>query len=106
MKVNDMMPMLTAWASRQRELAAQMEALGAVVGERFDGPLYDAVWTTWDSYTDTLSQLIGDNENWLTWYVQENRMGANGLEAAPAGGKPVRVRTLHQLARLIAEGQA
>ncbi len=105
MKANDMMPLLTAWARRQRELTAQMEALFAVTGGS-DGPLYCAVWGAWNDYTSTLSRLIGDHEDWLAWYESENRMGLNGLEAAPAGGKPRKVRTLNQLAKLIEEGQS
>ena len=104
MTAAEMMPLLTAWASRQRELAAQMDALSTVVGGS-DGPLACAVWRAWREYTVTLSRLIGDHDWWLTWYEAENRMGLNGLEASPAGGKLRKVRTLHQLARLIEEGQ-
>ena len=105
MKVNDMMPLLTAWANRHRELTAQMDALFALV-EGSGGPLFNAVWGAWDQYTDTLSKLVGDAEHWLDWDAAENRMGLNGLEAAPAGGKLRKVRTLHQLARLIEAGQS
>jgi hypothetical protein len=105
MKADDMMPLLTAWANRQRDLTAQMEALFAITGGS-DGPLYRAVWRAWNDYTSTLSRLIGDADDWLTWYEAENRMGANGLEAAPDGGKMRKIRTLHQLARLIEAGQS
>jgi hypothetical protein len=104
MKADDMMPLLTAWASRQRELTAQMEALFKVVGCS-DGPLFEVVWGAWNDYTETLSRLIGDDFHWLAWYEQENRMGANGLEVRSIGGRSMKVRTLHQLAKLIAEGQ-
>ena len=104
MKAKDMMPLLTAWANLQRELTAQMEALFAITGNS-NGPMFLAVWRAWNQYTSTLSRLIGDHDDWLSWYESENRMGLNGLEAAPAGGKPVKVRTLHQLARLIEKVQ-
>ena len=104
MTAAEMMPLLTAWASRQRELTAQMEALFKVVGCS-DGPLFEAVWNAWNGYTDTLSRLIGDDQDWLSWYEQENRMGANGFEVTSVSGQKMHVRTLHQLAMLIAEGR-
>jgi hypothetical protein len=104
MTAAEMMPLLTAWANRQRELTAQMDALNALF-RGSDGPLFNAIWGAWNDYTDTLSRLIGDHHEWLGWYEAENRMGLNGFEAAPAGGKLRKVRTLHQLARLIEEGQ-
>ena len=104
MKADDMMPLLTAWAKKRGDLITQMDALFALV-QGSGGPLYEAVWNAWDGYTEVLSTLIGDNDHWLDWYAAENRMGLNGLEAAPAGGKLREVRTLHQLAKLIAEGQ-
>lgn len=102
MKPDEMMPLLTAWANRQRELTAQMEALFDITGDS-NGPLFLAVWRAWNEYTSTLSRLIGDHDDWLSWYESENRMGLNGFEASPAGGKLRKVRTLHQLARLISE---
>ena len=104
MKAADMTPLLTAWAKRRNDLTAQMDALFALV-QGSGGPLYEAVWNAWDGYTEALSRLIGDTDNWLEWYAAENRMGLNGLESAPAGGKLREVCTLHGLATLIAEGQ-
>lgn len=105
MKAKDMMPLLTAWARRQRELTKQMDALYAITGNS-NGPLFLAVWGVWNEYTSLLSRWIGDYDDRLTWFEAENRMGLEGLEAATDGGKPRKVRTLHQLAKLIEKDQA
>lgn len=79
-----------------------MEALAKPLGGTFDGPLFDAVWLTWDAYTDQLAHRIGDTSDWLQWYCSENDMGRKGL-AVSSYTRTIKVRTLRQLARVILE---
>lgn len=95
-----MLPMLQAWSERHAALSKQMEALAAIFGGTFEGPLYDAVWLTWDAYTEQLAHRIGDTSDWLQWYCNENAMGAKGMEVSSYTHK-IKVRTLRQLAMVI-----
>jgi len=98
-----MLPLLQAWAERHAALSKQMDALAAIFGGTFEGPLFDAVWLTWDAYTEQLAHRIGDSSDWLQWYCAENDMGAKGMEVH-SFTRSIKVRTLRQLASIIAGG--
>ncbi len=100
MTVTEMLPLLQTWAERHAALSTQMEALAKPLGGTFDGPLFDAVWLTWDAYTDQLAHRIGDTSDWLQWYCSENDMGRKALEVS-SFSRSIKVRTLRQLAAVI-----
>lgn len=100
MTAADMLPLLTQWAERHAALSKQMDALAGIFGGTFDGPLFDAVWLTWDAYTEQLAHRIGDQSDWLQWYCSENDMGAKGLQVY-SFSRSIKVRTLRQLATVI-----
>ena len=53
-----------------------------------NGPLYDRIWRGFD---DILS--IIDPHGWVTWYINDNEMGARGL-VAEVGSKKYEVKNL------------
>lgn len=105
MTAAQMLPLLQVWKDRHAELSAQMDALATPLGGTFDGPLFNAVWMTWDAYTDQLAHRLGDQGDWLQWFVSENDMGAKGLEVHSLT-RSLKVRTLRQLASLIVGNRA
>ncbi len=100
LSVAEMLPMLQAWAKRHAALSKQMEALAAIFGGTFEGPLYDAVWLTWDAYTEQLAHRIGDTSDCLQWYCNDNAMDAKAMEVSSLS-RTIKVRTLRQLATVI-----
>lgn len=60
-----------------------------------DGPLYDRIWRGFD---DLLS--IIDPHDWISWYIHDNDMGRNGLEAE-LGSKIVKVKNLKTLIQVM-----
>lgn len=60
-----------------------------------DGPLYNAIWRMFD---DMLS--IIDPHSWISWYIFDNAMGANCLEAE-CGSKMIKVTNLKKLLSVI-----
>lgn len=101
MRAPDMLPLLQAWARRHAQLQAQMDALAAIFVRNFDGPLFDAVWSTWNDYTQALSRIVGDDEDWLGWFESECDMGKRPQVVISASGRKIRVRSVAQLARVI-----
>jgi hypothetical protein len=102
-RIKDIIPQLERWAAHKGELDRQFEALRALMGCGVEAPLPDAVWRLWDSYTDTVSKLVGDTDDWLPWYSMENAMGAKGLEVQSLGGRSKKIRTLRDLAAVICD---
>ena len=100
MTAAEITPLLAAWQKRHAELAAQMDALAALTGGTFDGPFFNAVWGAWNDYTATLSRLVGDDKDWLSWFECDNEMGRKGMEAS-SWTRTIKVRTVKQLAAVI-----
>lgn len=57
------------------KLSAVFDRLDDVLGSDPSAPLFNAVWSSFDSYTDTVSRLIGDPTHYLSWYIYDNQLG-------------------------------
>ena len=89
---------INRWVKDHQSLDKQINALEAVVGPLLEGPLFEAVWGMFDSYTDAVSMSVGDRQKWLYWYAWENDMGKKGLGASPnADTEPVAVDSTEKL---------
>lgn len=98
----DILPMLRTWQRNLADVDKQLDALAAIVGDRAESPLTDAVHSLQAAYTAAVSELVGDRDAWLDWYRWENDMGARGHLARSGKWKAVRrIRTLKNLAALI-----
>ncbi len=102
MPIDEIVRRLEAWADRQRKLQAQYQALQALTNADCECALLAPVWSVWTAYTVAVSELIGDDNEWLQWYELECDMGRHPKEVTSTGGKTIKVRTLRQLARVIA----
>lgn len=105
MRAAEILPKLEAWAMRLKESDAQVDALHAIVGTCGSSPLIDAIWRLQDGYTNAVASLVGDQFEWLHYYRNECAMGAKPRTIASLGGREMKLRTIKQLAKLIAETQ-
>jgi len=48
-----------------------------------------------------VSEIVGDEAGWLSWYANDCDMGAYPKDAVTPGGKTICVKTLRHLARMI-----
>lgn len=96
--------LLANWAAHHDKLDKMMDGVKSSIGLDPNGPLFDSVWSLFDSYTNALAAQIGDHGDWLPWFYMENDMGAKG-HAAGYDGKPRKIKTLADLYRLIAESR-
>jgi hypothetical protein len=101
-KFEEIVMRLNAWATRQRLLTAQYKALQALTNADCECALLRPVWDVWSAYTMAVSELVGDTNEWLQWYELECDMGRKPKEVTSLGGKTVKVKTIRQLARVIA----
>ena len=71
--------------SRVKELTKHyknMEVLSEKIENIFgtcDGKLYDVMYDMFDAYTDNVSNAIGDDFEYLHWFIFENECGRRGL---------------------------
>ena len=102
MSIDEIVKRLEAWKKRHDALAQQAQALAHLTGAMPDCPLLLPVWDVWSAYTVAVSELVGDDNEWLQWYQFECDMGRAPMEVSSLGGRTIKVRTLRQLATVIA----
>lgn len=105
MSAAKILPYIERWALNIKRTSAQIEALHSAVGI-CDGPLIVAIWYMQDAYTETTSELVGDSHEWLDYYRNECAMGAKPREIESWGGRKMKLKTLKQLASVIAESSS
>jgi hypothetical protein len=65
-----------------------------------ENPLFDTIEDIFTTYTDTVSELVGDCNQWLDWYRFETDMGRRSKEVSIAG-KTLRIKSIDSLANMI-----
>ncbi len=84
------------------ELNDKWSALEKVLGADVSMGLGDLSWRLFDKYTDSIQQEIGDDNQWLSWWLWDDKQGANKLAVKPGVGmKHVTVDNLDDLVDLI-----
>lgn len=95
---------LLPWATNYRAMRDAQDQLRALTGADCECDLMRPAWMMIGDYTDTLSELIGDEWCRLAWYAGENDLGANGL-MVKINGKNRKCSNLHELAGVIIDSR-
>lgn len=91
---------LSSWAALGRALKRQYEAFYALTGASVESPMWAPVFRLWEAHTVAVSQAVGDQSEWLSWFDLENDMGARGHEVV-VNGETRPVKTLVDLVWVI-----
>jgi hypothetical protein len=81
MNKKQIVALLKEWEKTYKELNDQLDLLHNVFPYD-ECPLENAVFVTFDKYTETLSKLIGDKLEWLFWHMNENDWGKRKFVAS------------------------
>jgi hypothetical protein len=98
---------LTKLISAHKKADAAIEEVKETLGISVtceSSELFGAVWGAIDTGVETVSALVGDEGEWLNWYIYENEYGAKKLKAG-YNGKLKKVCSVNDLFKLIEEGQ-
>lgn len=96
--------LLGKWQAMHERTDALCDGVHAVFGSTPDSQLFGTVWLLFDAYTAALSAQLGDCEEWLPWFANENDMGKKKRHAM-IDKKLRRVGTLKQLLVVIEESR-
>ena len=76
--------------------------LAKVVGCDPEAPIWTALHVAHGALIRTTATLISDSDEWLSWFIYENDMGAKGMQAKAASWKAMRaIKSASHLAKLI-----
>lgn len=70
---------LQRWQDMYNNLEAAYSPLEKAFGASYEGELPDAMWRMFDSYTELLGDVLGDTQDWLSWYCYETDMGKKDM---------------------------
>ena len=103
MKITEIESRLKVWQKRHDELMVAYDAFYDLTGASIGCKLLNPIFNLLDAYTASVSEIVGDKDEWLIWYANECAMGKRpGIYVTPAGRK-IEVDTLKQLSRVIAD---
>lgn len=100
----EIFPKLEEWKKRHDELDSIFESMKAVTGSGVDSPLWACVWSLWEAYTKGVERDVCDDFDFLSWYNYDNDMGKKALPVFSPGGREKKIKTLKDLAYVIAGG--
>lgn len=66
-----------------------MELMYSVFGRNPEGPFQDGIYGLFDMAIDGAAKAIGDDGDWLSWFIYENDWGKKGYEAGRDELKPI-----------------
>lgn len=106
MNTKEKLKLLKDWQEKIQGFRKETDKFAAVLGgAATDAPLFTQMYFILDAYTDTLSLLLGDNLNWLNWWMWENGGGSKKLKVK-MGEKMIVIKNLEGLLKIIEEGEA
>lgn len=94
---------LRHWKQLHTGLFAAYGDLNKLTGAMTDSKLMSPVFAIWEAYTAAVSELIGDEAEWLQWYELECDMGKRPKSVVLSNCE-LEVKTLRHLAKIIADG--
>ena len=102
MTADQIEPILQRWMDRQRAVDDALGPIYTQLGADPGSPLIEAIYFLMDAHTAAVAQIVGDEEGWLTWFVSETDWGRSDVGRAEINNRAARVRTIKQLARVVA----
>jgi len=93
---------LELWKRKYIEFTEVYDAFNKLTGAMPDCELMAPIFAIWEAYTESVSELVGDNYEWLKWYEYECDMGKEPKEALLSNNQWIEVKTIEDLAILIA----
>jgi len=93
---------ITKCVDNFKRISGVFETLESVFGYVTDSKAGDAVFIMFDDYVSEVRELIGDDNEWLNWFIFENKCGEAELQAkAESWTKSRKIKTINNLADLI-----
>ena len=102
MTTAEKLAILTEWQTNMKAAEADIERIIDPLKCAPESALYAIPWNLMDCYTKAVSQLVGDQDEWLAWYWSDNEWGTKKREAM-IGGKFRQIKNLRDLLRVIEE---
>jgi len=94
--------LLERWLAEYKRVEAINQALVGLFHSNPEGPVHLCYYELFSAYGHLVGEKVGDNNDWLGWFIWENDCGKNAMEArAPSWKKARKIRTVKDLEAII-----
>lgn len=81
MNRNEKLALLNGWSTAFDKITSEYEKLRDIFELSPESHMSKVMYGTFDRYTRAVALLVGDDSEWLEWYVWENDNGKGRLTA-------------------------
>jgi hypothetical protein len=79
------------WVQTARRVEDQFGLLDKTLPSHPESPFKSAMWGMFDAYTQTLAEILGDEDGWLEWFAWECDFGRKPMEMQFSDGETLLV---------------
>lgn len=97
---------INVWRAHMLRADREVNRLCREVGMRVESQCVQTIFELQRALTFATAERVGDIDEWLEWYWNENALGVKAMEAAAPGRKLRKIRTPAQLVKLIVASNA
>ena len=88
----------------QKSISEAFDMMEEFFGVRPDSKFFNVYWEGMEKLISAVSIAVGDEQDWLSWYIYDNEHGEKGMKAG-YDGKLKKIGSIRALVRLIEEGK-
>ena len=100
MKTKEKITIIEKLLAHYQEMRAMSDAMYELFGAVADSRAMNPQWKAFDSYTDCVAKLVGDDWSWISWFIWENDCGKKEL-AAGKGNRMKPIKTVKDLVEML-----
>lgn len=87
-----------------KSVSDAFDKLEEALGVRVDSGFFNPYWKAMEALVGAVSIAVGDEQDWISWYIYDNEYGEKGLKAG-YDGKLKKIGSIKAVVRLIEEGK-
>ena len=88
----------------QKSVSEAFDKLEEVLGVRSDSEFFNTYWKAIELCIEAVSIAVGDEQDWISWYIYDNEYGKKKMKAG-YDGKLKKIGAIKDLVKLIEEGK-
>ena len=77
MTSNEKLKLLEKWNGQYNALYESWEKISEVFGDCLNSEMFNNTFEMFDAYTEAVAKLVGDDNEWLFWWIFECEQGKN-----------------------------
>jgi len=100
MTSNEKLQLLEKWNGQYNALHESWEKISEVFGDCLNSEMFNNTFEMFDAYTEAVAKLVGDDNEWLFWWMFECEQGMKNGDVK-IGKKKFKSQSVKDLLKII-----